>query len=69
MRYREVARRLRKLGCSEIERRGKGSHRMWISRVTGKGTILPYSGSKDLKIRTLRKAVGQLGLDWQEFMG
>ncbi|MXY42713.1 MAG: type II toxin-antitoxin system HicA family toxin [Dehalococcoidia bacterium] len=67
MRYREVALRLRKMGCLETDRRGKGSHRLWTNPATGKGAIVPDWGRKDLKIGTLRNAVRQLGLDWQDF--
>ncbi len=69
MRYREVAQRLRKMGCSETGRHGKGSHRLWTNSSTGRGAIIPDWGRKDLKIGTLRNAVRQLGLDWQEFKG
>lgn len=55
------------MGCLELPRRGKGSHRMWTSPVTGKATVIPDWGSKDLKIGTVRGAVRKLGLDWQEF--
>jgi predicted RNA binding protein YcfA (HicA-like mRNA interferase family) len=31
MNYREVAKKLSKLGCEEIPRRGGGSHRKWFN--------------------------------------
>jgi predicted RNA binding protein YcfA (HicA-like mRNA interferase family) len=34
MRYRELAKRLRKLGCQEV-RAGKGSHVIWRNPATG----------------------------------
>ena len=55
------------MGCLETDRRGKGSHRLWTNPASGKGAIIPDWGRKDLKIGTLRNAVRQLGLDWQEF--
>ena len=67
MTYREVARKLRRLGCQELPRRGGGSHRKWYNPATGKGTIVPDWVAKDLKIGTLHAAVGQLGLTWQGF--
>jgi mRNA interferase HicA len=37
------------------------------SPATGQATIVPGLGSKDLKQRTLRAAIRQLGIDWQAF--
>ena len=31
MKYREVARKLKALGCQELPRRGGGSHRKWLT--------------------------------------
>lgn len=67
MTYREVARKLRRLGCHEIPRRSGGSHRKWINPATGRATTVPDWGAKGLKLGTLRGAVRQLGLDWQAF--
>ncbi|UCH95664.1 MAG: type II toxin-antitoxin system HicA family toxin [Candidatus Aminicenantes bacterium] len=67
MKYSEITRKLRKLGCEEIPRRGKGSHRKWVNNEAGRGTIIPYHASKDLKTKTVKAIVSQLGLDWQEF--
>ena len=67
MKYRDVARRLRKLGCEEIPRRGSGSHRKWVNPATGGFAVVPDWGSKDLKLGTLRHIVRQLGLDWETF--
>jgi predicted RNA binding protein YcfA (HicA-like mRNA interferase family) len=66
MTYREVARKLRRLGCQEFPRRGGGSHRKWYNPSTNQGTTIPDWGSKDLKIGTVRGAVDQLGLIWQD---
>ena len=35
--------------------------------ATGKATVIPNWGSKDLKLGTVRFAVAQLSLDWTEF--
>jgi len=67
MRYREVARRLERLGCQEIPRRSDGSHRKWHNPATARVTVVPDWGAKDLKLGTVRAVVRQLGLDWQEF--
>jgi predicted RNA binding protein YcfA (HicA-like mRNA interferase family) len=67
MTYREVARKLRRLGCQELPRRSGGSHRKWQNPATGRATIVPDWGSKDLKLGTLRAAIRQLGIDWQAF--
>jgi mRNA interferase HicA len=68
MKYREVARKLRVLGCEELPRRGGTSHRKWHNPATGHIAPVPDWGSKDLKIGTLRHIVRQLGLDWETFM-
>ena len=67
MRYRDIARKLRALGCEELSRRGGGSHRAWHNPTTGQIAPVPDWGSKDLKIGTLRRIVRQLGLDWEVF--
>ncbi len=67
MRYLEVARKLRALGCEELPRHGGGSHRKWHNPATGQIAPVPDWGSKDLKLGTLRHIVRQLGLDWEAF--
>jgi len=68
LRYREVERKLKKLGCYEVEPRTGGSHRKWINPETGHGAAFPDWGSKDLKNGTLRGAIKQLGFCWDKFM-
>ena len=63
MKYREAAQKLKRLGCQELPRRGKGSHRVWHNPLTDRIAPLPDWGSKDLKQGTLRAVVRQLGLD------
>jgi predicted RNA binding protein YcfA (HicA-like mRNA interferase family) len=41
MKYREVAHKLRALGCQELPRRGDGSHRKWYNPATGGLTSVP----------------------------
>ncbi len=67
MKYREAARKLKKLDCEELARRGRGSHRIWLNPQTERIAPLPDWGSKDLKQGTLRAVVKQLGLEWDEF--
>jgi predicted RNA binding protein YcfA (HicA-like mRNA interferase family) len=67
MKYREVARKLRALGCEELPRRAAGSHRKWHSPAIGRIAPVPDWGSKDLKVGTLRAIVKQLGLEWEDF--
>lgn len=68
MKYRDVARKLRSLGCQELSRRGSGSHRKWYNQATDRIAPLPDWGGKDLKVGTVRAVVRQLGLDWQAFL-
>ncbi len=66
MKYREIARRLRELGC-EYVRDGAGSHRIGWNPATGGFTTLPDWGAKDIKAGTLRRALNDLGLTRSEF--
>jgi len=67
VKYREVAKKLRELGCEEIPRRSGGSHRKWRNPATGCATVVPDWGGKDLKLGTVRAVVRQLGIEWNEF--
>jgi predicted RNA binding protein YcfA (HicA-like mRNA interferase family) len=67
MRYRDVARKLRKLGCEELPRRGGGSHRKWHNPATVRFVSVPDWGRKDLKPGTLRHIIRRLGLGWEAF--
>jgi predicted RNA binding protein YcfA (HicA-like mRNA interferase family) len=55
------------LGCTELPRRGGGSHRKWFNPQTQKATVVPDWGGKDLKLGTLRALVRQLGIEWDRF--
>jgi mRNA interferase HicA len=68
MKYREISRKLKMLGCDELHRRGAGSHRVWRNSKNGKIAPIPDWGPKDLKLGTLHAIIRQLGLDWQEFI-
>ncbi len=67
MKYREIAKKLKKLGCQEIPRRGGGSHRKWYNPESNSIVAIPDWGNKDLKLGTLRQIIRQLNLDWEEF--
>lgn len=67
MTYREVARKLGRLGCQEFPRRGGGTHRKWRNPAANRSSVVPDHGGKDLKLGTLRAVVRQLGLDWAAF--
>lgn len=66
MRYRDLTRRLRKLGCTEL-RSGKGSHRIWYNPATDLVTSIPDWGSKDLAPDTARAVIRELGISRREF--
>jgi mRNA interferase HicA len=65
--YKEITKTLTTLGCHEIPRRGKGSHRKWINPATGEGTVIPDWGSKDLKEGTINAILKQLGIKREDF--
>jgi predicted RNA binding protein YcfA (HicA-like mRNA interferase family) len=67
VRYQEVVKKLKKMGCQEIPRKGSGSHRKWYNPKNKNIVPIPDWGNKDLKIGTLRQIIRQLGLDWEEF--
>jgi predicted RNA binding protein YcfA (HicA-like mRNA interferase family) len=67
MKYRDVARKLTTLRCQELPRKGGGSHRKWFNAATQQATVIPDWGGRDLKLGTVRSAVRQLGIDWQQF--
>ena len=67
MTYRDVARKLSALGCTELPRRGGGSHRKWFNPAVRRATVVPDWSGRDLKLGTVRSAVGQLGLPWEQF--
>lgn len=66
MRYRELVKRLRELGCEE-HRHGKGSHHIWCNPATGRVTAVPDWGGQDLAPGTVRAIVRELGLSREAF--
>jgi len=67
MKYREVAAKLKRLGCEELPRQGGGSHRKWFNPDSKRATVLPDWGTADLKEGTVKAAIRQLGIDWEDF--
>ena len=67
MNYREAARKLTSLGCHELPRKGGGAHRQRFNPSSQHVTVVPNWGGRDLKLGTIRAAVRQLGIDWQDF--
>lgn len=61
MNYRELTRRLRKLGCDFV-RQGPGSHEIWWNPIERRFTTIPRHGSKDLPIGTLRAILRDLNV-------
>lgn len=68
MKYREVAQRLKALGCENRHTRRRGSHRKWYNPLANKTVVIPDHGANDLKIGTIRAAIRNLGIDWKDFM-
>ena len=66
MKYREIARRLRDLGCQELAA-GKGSHHKWYNPAKGKVTVIPDWGGKDLAPGTVRAIIRELGISRDSF--
>ena len=61
-------RKLRALGCEELSRRGRGSHRIWRNALTGGSAVVPDFGTRDLRIGTIRAVLRNLGVGWGEFL-
>jgi mRNA interferase HicA len=55
MKYRDVARKLNKLGCQELMRKGGGSHRKWHNPLIANATVIPDWGGRDLKLGTFEQ--------------
>jgi predicted RNA binding protein YcfA (HicA-like mRNA interferase family) len=64
--YRELTRKLRRLGC-EFDRQSRGSHEIWRNPANGARTTVPNWGGKDLRTGTLRAILRDLGVDLVAF--
>lgn len=67
MKYKEIVRKLKIMGCQEISRKSGGSHRKWYNPQNNAIVPIPDWGNKDLKLGTLRQIIRQLDLDWEQF--
>ena len=59
MRYRELAKKLRRLGC-EFVRQAGGSHEIWYYPRTGSLTVIPHH-TREISNKTLNKILRDLG--------
>ena len=66
MTYRELARKLRRLGCA-FHRQAGGSHEIWINPANNRETTIPRHGNRDLAIGTLHGIRRDLGIERREF--
>ena len=54
MTYRELRRRLERLGC-RFDRQASGSHEMWLNPTNERETPIPRHGNRDLATGTLHR--------------
>jgi predicted RNA binding protein YcfA (HicA-like mRNA interferase family) len=66
MRYKELATKLRRLGCEEL-REGRGSHGVWYNPENDRTVAIPDWGSRDLATGTVRAVERELGISRQQF--
>ena len=67
MKYRKLAKTLKKCGCVEMKSKGKGSHRKWYNPQSEKAATLPFYKNREFTAWTVRDIVEQLGIDWDDF--
>ena len=65
--YREVTRRLQKLGF-RFYRQGKGSHELWVRDSDGRVVPVPHHRGKSIRKGTIRAIIREIGVDVQSFM-
>lgn len=63
--YREVIRKLRKLGF-EFYRSGKGDHEIWFNSVTNLITTIPHH--REIKEGTLKNILKQAQIEIEDFL-
>ena len=63
---REVSSLLQKLGFAEVRQRG--SHKQY-RHADGRGTTVPYHGSRDITPTLLRKIAKDIGLTAEQLLG
>jgi len=65
--YREVTRRLRKLGF-RFYRQGKGSHELWVRDSDGRVVPVPHQRGKSIRKGTVRAIIRETGVSVDEFL-
>ena len=65
--YREVTRRLRKLGF-RFYRQGKGSHELWVRDSDGRVVPVPHHRGKSIRKGTVRAIIREVGVSVDEFL-
>ena len=66
MNYRELTRKLRRLGC-EFERQGRGDHEIWINTNTRTRTTIPNWQGRDMRTGTVRAILRDLAISRDDF--
>ncbi len=66
MKYAELTRKLRRVGCY-FTRHGAGGHEIWRNPVTGKQAPIPYHRSKDIGPQLLTRILRELEVDRKDF--
>lgn len=66
MKYAELTRKLRRLGCY-FTRYGAGGHEIWRNPATGKQAPIPYHRTKEIGPNLLSRILHQLDVDRRDF--
>ncbi|MEW5719209.1 MAG: type II toxin-antitoxin system HicA family toxin [Chloroflexota bacterium] len=66
MRYRELIKRLRELGC-EYLRDAPGSHEVWLNPQTGDTTTIAHHEKREIPTGTFHSILRDLGISYQDF--
>jgi predicted RNA binding protein YcfA (HicA-like mRNA interferase family) len=61
MRYKELTKKLKRLGC-EYARQAAGSHEVWKNPRTNGAAVIPRHGNQEIATGTLHKILKELGL-------
>jgi len=66
MRYRELIKRLRELGC-EYLRDAPGSHEIWLNPITGDTSTIARHEGREIPTGTFHSILRDLGISYQDF--
>ena len=66
MTYRELTRKLRRLGCI-FDRQAGGSHEIWLNLSNDRETTIPRHRNRDLPTGTLHGIRRDLGITREDF--